>query len=43
LIWDPEGVLDAGGFASTTDGYPWLLDGDMCQPVVDDWLYCNMR
>jgi len=36
-------VLDGNGSARTKDGYPWFLYGTMCEPIVDDWLYCNMR
>jgi hypothetical protein len=43
LVWDPEGVLRPRGSAQTLDGYPWYLSGYACEPIVDDWLYCDLR
>jgi hypothetical protein len=43
VVWDPEDVLEPHGSARTNDGYPWLLTGDWCEPIVDDWLYCDLR
>lgn len=43
LVWDPDGVLGPDGAARTTGGYPWLVDGRSCQPIIDDWRYCWMN
>jgi hypothetical protein len=43
LVWDPTGVIAAGGNASTTEGYPWLIVGAECDAVTDEFLYCNLQ
>lgn len=43
LVWDPEGVLRASGAAGTDDGYPWVIYGYACEPIVDAWLYCDLQ
>ena len=43
LVWDPEGVLQPRGSAGTRDGYPWFISGDTCEPIVGEWLYCDLQ
>jgi hypothetical protein len=43
LVWDPEGVLRPRGSAHTLEGYRWDISGYACEPIVDDWLYCDLR
>jgi hypothetical protein len=44
LVWDPEGVLQPRGLVGTREPhYPWVVSGDTCEPIVDDWLYCALE